>query len=308
MQRIDGPTASPSLPTPSAVSGTPGYFTGGDPSVPTPPTAVSADWLNMIQEEIASVVLAAGISLSKTTSTQLRDAIRALIDAGGLNFASDAETIAGTNTDKVVNPRGAAALVGSRISALVNGAALDTLKKLSDALGGDPVFSATVSQALTARALASRKISASGLAVGGGDLTMDRVINVPAASAADYVAGTSAAMALTPAALAAGAGSNSNGSWTTLPGGLILMCGSITILPNNSSSNTGTITFPTSFPAACESITGNADDGPSLTYRPSTVTFPGGPSLNGVGVRIDSTNKDQKYTSARTLWWKATGR
>lgn len=310
MQRIDGPTAAPLLPAPSAVSGTPGYFTGGDPSVPTPPTAVSGDWLNMIQEELVSVILAAGIALDKANHGQLLAAIQGLIASGGVTFATDAETIAGIIFNKAVNPHGAAALVSARVNALINGAAapLNTLKGLADAIGGDANFYGSVSLALAARALATRAISASGLAVGGGDLTANRVINVPAASTADYIAGTSATAALTPAALAGGAGHNANGSWTTLPGGSILMCGSITLLPNNSSSNTGAITFPTPFPTVCESITGNADDGPSLTYRPSTVTFPGGPNLNGCGVRMDSTNKDQKYTSVRTIWWKAMGR
>ncbi|MDH4745813.1 hypothetical protein OMP43_17445 [Sphingomonas sp. CBMAI 2297] len=308
MQRIDGPTASPSLPDPSAVSGTPGYFTGGDPSVPTPPTIVSPDWLNMIQEEIVAVILASGAALSKTNRTQLRDAIQALVAAGGVTFASAAETIAGLITNKVVHPQGAAALVTSRISGLVDGAVLDTLRKLSSALGNDPNYAATVTAALGARAFTSRKITASGLAVGGGDLTADRIINVPAATMAEFIAGTSATTVLTPAAMAAASGDNANGYWYTVAGGKIEMGGSVTLLPNGSSSNTGTITFPTSFNEVCWAITGNADDGPSNTFRPCTVTFPGGPSLNGCGVRVDSTNKDQKFTSPRIVWWKATGR
>jgi hypothetical protein len=47
-----------------------------------------------------------------------------------------------------------------------------------------------------------RKISTAGLATGGGDLTADRTITVPAASAAEADAGTLATKALTPASIA----------------------------------------------------------------------------------------------------------
>lgn len=65
MQRIDGPTATTSQPAPGPVSATPGYFTGGDPSVPLAPTTVTPDWLNAIQEELVGVIIGAGIGLSK---------------------------------------------------------------------------------------------------------------------------------------------------------------------------------------------------------------------------------------------------
>lgn len=83
MFRIDVPTAAGVVPVPSA-AGTPGYFTNGNPSTSTPSTVVDADWLNMVQEELVNVVLAAPGPpvLSKTTRTQVRDAITALIAVG----------------------------------------------------------------------------------------------------------------------------------------------------------------------------------------------------------------------------------
>jgi hypothetical protein len=77
MFRIDSFGTKATLETPQAVGGVVGYFTEGDPQTSTPATVVSSDWLNMVQEEIMNVVLAAGLTPSKTTRTQLRDSISA---------------------------------------------------------------------------------------------------------------------------------------------------------------------------------------------------------------------------------------
>lgn len=65
-------------------------FTSGDPVGGIPATRVSADHMNVIQEEIASVIEYAGITLDQATTyeggndvTQLRQAIQALIAASG---------------------------------------------------------------------------------------------------------------------------------------------------------------------------------------------------------------------------------
>lgn len=81
MFRIDGATAAAALPAPAAVVGTPGYFTDGDPSTFTPPTTVTADWANMLQEELMGVVLAASLTPSKTDHTQLLQALQDLFVA-----------------------------------------------------------------------------------------------------------------------------------------------------------------------------------------------------------------------------------
>jgi len=75
MFRIDSTGTAVALPTPAAVGGVIGYFTKGNPTLSIPPTVVSDDWLNMVQEEIVNVITAAGLTPSKTTYTQLRDAI-----------------------------------------------------------------------------------------------------------------------------------------------------------------------------------------------------------------------------------------
>lgn len=68
MHRIDGPAAAPG-----------GFFTEGDPSVGTPATVVTDDWMNAVQAEIESVITATGTALSKPDNAQMLAAIRALI-------------------------------------------------------------------------------------------------------------------------------------------------------------------------------------------------------------------------------------
>jgi hypothetical protein len=85
MYRIDDATAATSLPAPEA-AGTEGYFTEGNPATGTPPTKVRGSWLNMIQEELRALVVAAGFTPSKTVYTQVRDASLALtLIASGMN-------------------------------------------------------------------------------------------------------------------------------------------------------------------------------------------------------------------------------
>lgn len=83
MHRIDSSGTALAMPTPGSVGGDVGYFTEGDPVGGTPATVVSADWLNAVQEEILAVLTRAGASPDKTSRTQLRDAIEAIVNSGG---------------------------------------------------------------------------------------------------------------------------------------------------------------------------------------------------------------------------------
>ena len=60
-------------------------FTEGAPSQGTPATVVSAKWLNTVQEELVSVVLASGQTLDQTGASvdQLLSAITTIVGAGG---------------------------------------------------------------------------------------------------------------------------------------------------------------------------------------------------------------------------------
>lgn len=82
--------------TPRATVG--GLFDPGDPGVGVRPTALDADWCNMVQEEIVQVILAAGIALAKGTNTQLLAALQALIAAQAWTPANDGSG-SGLNAD-----------------------------------------------------------------------------------------------------------------------------------------------------------------------------------------------------------------
>jgi len=77
MYRIDDPTAATSLPTPEA-AGTEGFFTEGNPATGTPATRVRGSWLNMLQEELRAIVVAAGLTPAKGSNAQVLAAIKAL--------------------------------------------------------------------------------------------------------------------------------------------------------------------------------------------------------------------------------------
>jgi len=85
MHRIDGPDAVQIRPdAPPAVT-LPGYFSGGNPAAAKRATRVTAHWLNTVQEELIGVIAGAGLSLSRTKSNQLLEAIRRHVLAGLLD-------------------------------------------------------------------------------------------------------------------------------------------------------------------------------------------------------------------------------
>ena len=79
MYRIDNATAVPTLPVQEAVGPNPnGFFSRGFPSLGTLATIVDDHWLNSIQQELCFVIEQAGITLDKTSYTQLYEAIQLL--------------------------------------------------------------------------------------------------------------------------------------------------------------------------------------------------------------------------------------
>lgn len=78
-----------------------GRFVAGNPITGTPPTSFTADWSNAVQEEIANVIVGAGIDLDKADNTQLLLAINALIDAKLQNFTGTGgtDTSGGTSSN-----------------------------------------------------------------------------------------------------------------------------------------------------------------------------------------------------------------
>ena len=82
MFRIDNTSAVGTLPIapPPAL---PGFFTDGDPALAIPSTIVDACWANQIQEEILTVIEAAGLVPNKSSHRQLFDALTTLYLGAG---------------------------------------------------------------------------------------------------------------------------------------------------------------------------------------------------------------------------------
>lgn len=137
MQRIDIASAVGSLPAPAA-PGTPGYFQNNNALAGTPGTEIDADWMNMVQEEILAVIVAAGESPSKSTYTQLRDAINTLAGAAGFPSGTAlvfAQSAAPTGWTKVTTTNDAALRLVSG-SASSGGSVGFTSAFASQAVGG----------------------------------------------------------------------------------------------------------------------------------------------------------------------------
>lgn len=110
MKRIQSTDAAVALPAASE-SGTTGYFTNGDPGTATPATTVTAEWLNRVQEEICYVIEQNGITLDGADTTQLYDAIVAMVapDAsdtvkGKIEIAVQSEMETASSTTLAVTP------------------------------------------------------------------------------------------------------------------------------------------------------------------------------------------------------------
>lgn len=92
-----------------------GMWTEGDPGQAIPATKITDDWLNDVQEEIASLIEAAGITLVKGNRAQLRAAIDTFIAAAASSEAS-ARASADSTHAALTNPHSAtAAATASRL-------------------------------------------------------------------------------------------------------------------------------------------------------------------------------------------------
>ena len=113
MDYYDDPSAvavDPGLPA----AGTPGFFFDGVIGG-TPRTILRSWFMNILQKEIRNVIIAGGLTPDRATSTQLRDAIIALISGaavghatttayGTVKLAQGSDVIAGTDASLAVTP------------------------------------------------------------------------------------------------------------------------------------------------------------------------------------------------------------
>lgn len=145
------------------INTTDGLYHNADVDTGEAGTIVTAEALNSIQEEIVAVILAAGVALDPADNTQLLAAITAITGAGVTwgAITNKPETATRwpvvaevTGLQAALDARATPAQIDAAINALVNGSpgALDTLKELADAMGDDPNFAATVTNALATKA------------------------------------------------------------------------------------------------------------------------------------------------------------
>lgn len=193
MYQIDVSSAVGSLPTPAA-AGTAGFFTDGNPGSGLPATIVPADFLNMVMQELINVVNQGGIPLSKTSYTQVRDAIANMIAAGGGGGGSG--TVTAVTGIAPINSSGGAAPAIS-ISAATDSAAgsmsaadktkLDGIAAGATANTGT-VTAVTVASANGVSATVANQGTTPALTIALGAITPTSISTSGASSAASYTA------------------------------------------------------------------------------------------------------------------------
>lgn len=133
-----------------------GEWREGNPAAGLAATLIKADWLTTIQREMINVVLGAGLSLDKGDDSQLLKAIQAIQNSASTwaKLAGKPTTIAGFEITDAFTKTETSSAIQTAISALVasSPSALDTLKELANALGDDPNFATTMTNALASKA------------------------------------------------------------------------------------------------------------------------------------------------------------
>ncbi|GAB6392725.1 MAG: phage tail protein [Treponematales bacterium] len=146
-----------------------GKFTNGsfsDPAVR--PSFIPAQTINLVLDILAECVSGLGGTPDNTDARQLIKAITACLAplaSPKLTGTPEAPTAkAGTSNNQIATT----AFVKAAVDALISGsaAALDTLKELADALGNDPNFAATMTQALAGKVPANHASTGTDYGVG----------------------------------------------------------------------------------------------------------------------------------------------
>jgi hypothetical protein len=303
MRRIDDPSASLALPVPE-VAGTEGFFTEGNPGV-TPATLVRASWLNMIQEELRAIVVAAGLAPSKTNYNQVltalsspgvfqtppqfdnttRSATMAAVKAGGMQHSGPIIVSASRAITALESIGNFVLITGN------SGPITITLPSLAACPPGGSVsflnaniYDVTISRAGT-----------DGINPGGGGATSTLVLHPGDTLSLTTVAGVanwqcfggSAALATLPSFAA----SLSPNGFRKSPSGEILQWGSA----NTSASADVAVTFPIPFPVACNVVV--------ATINSNVVGF--ATAVNGMtqnGFNLGSYSSSSVRAVATTYW------
>lgn len=175
MDRINHSTATPDR-----------KFTAGSAAGAIPATIMTAEWPNMVQEELVNLVLAAGLVLDPTDDTQLAQAVQALIadhvitvppaseaEAGIIKLATLAQVLAGVGGGSVTPETLATRLAALPAPAVITGSARNLAMS---ATGLSALVSMTAEELIVKDATGNTKLisglalSASTAAMGAGGL------------------------------------------------------------------------------------------------------------------------------------------
>lgn len=290
MYRIDDPSASPTLPTPEAAL-TEGYWTEGNPGTGTPATLERASWFNMIQEELRAVVVAAGLTPSKTTYTQVRDAIKRigqntiiLADTGAANAYTAVNAtplVAGTWVDGVVQAvkiahanTGASTYAPDGLTAIpVYGLGLQPLQGGELALNGTAILMhATIAGVNSGNPIAVLMECAGGAAqiapatASGHAVNLGQLTSTASPLALATLAAASANQAVNLGQFGSSLGV---GGYQKLPSGMIIQWGTTTTTTSGS-----TVTFPIAFPNVAYGVTATSLNSSAIfaTYQNLTTS------------------------------------
>lgn len=158
MQKIGASTAS---------ANALGEFTEGNPGAGVEATLLKASWLNAIQRELVNLIEGAGLTLTAADDSQLLKAVQAIQSAANTwaKLGGKPTTIGGFGIADAYTKTETVNAINAAVAALVasSPAALDTLKELADALGNDPNFAVTITNAIAGKASIATSLAGYGI-------------------------------------------------------------------------------------------------------------------------------------------------
>ncbi|WP_262377317.1 MULTISPECIES: hypothetical protein [Pseudomonas] len=170
-----------------------GEFTSGQPGSGIDATMIMAAWLNTIQRELVNVVQAGGQVLDPADDAQVLKAIKALQELASTwaKISGKPTTINGFGITDAFTKTETSNAIHLAVADLVGSSpdALDTLKELADALGNDPNFATTMTNALAGKAAKATTLAGYGIST---------------ALGSEVIAGSNDTKPITPAGFAAG--------------------------------------------------------------------------------------------------------
>lgn len=131
-------------------------YTQGQPGSGVVSTLITPQWLNTVQRELVNVIVGAGITLDPADNSQVLKAIQAIQTAASTwaKLTGKPTTVSGFGITDAFTKTETSTAIQQAITNLVasSPAALDTLNELAAALGNDPNFATTVTNAISAKA------------------------------------------------------------------------------------------------------------------------------------------------------------